>query len=162
MHLASFVLVLPFLAGFFGDAGQVNTSTINCIKGNGRQTTEARQIAQFDALEVEGSFTVTVVCGQSATLSIKAESNLLPYISSQLHGSTLKIFARKSICATDPIILTLTTQQLQRLQAEGANDISVENLVNDSFTLGLEGAGDARLAGATSMFTAIISGSGDV
>jgi len=162
--LLSITLLLPLVASFFGGGGQVNTSTINadCLRGNGRLSTETRQVSSFTSLEVEGSFVVTVRCQQGPSLTIKAESNLLPHIGTEQHGSTLKISARRSICANKPLVIVLTTKQLGRLQAEGANELNVSDLTGDDFKLDLLGAGDVQLAGTVERFRATIDGSADL
>jgi len=60
------------------------------IEGNGISRTETRDAEGFDEIASSGDFTVTVMPGDSYSVEVTAESNLLPYISTNVDGKKTK------------------------------------------------------------------------
>lgn len=163
-------LAVALIAGIFGiNIGfnnEVNTGSVTvssgCIEGNGKEKTEERNISSFTEMEVDGAFDITVTSGQKTSLRISGDSNVLPHIVSKVEGDTLKLFAKKSVCASLPINVTVETEALTRLAASGANDISVKGIDTPKFTVSLNGSGDIGLAGETRELSATVEGSGNL
>lgn len=163
-------LAVALIAGIFGiNIGfnnEVNTGNVTvssgCIEGNGKEKMEEREISSFTQMEVDGAFDITVTSGRKASLRISGDSNVLPHIVSKVEGDTLKLFAKKSVCASLPISVTVETEELTRLAASGANDISVKGIDTPKFTVSLNGSGDIGLAGQTRELSATVEGSGNL
>ena len=163
MQIFSYAIFFPFLISLFG-SGQINSVTINgdCLQGNRQTKTEHREIMDFTTLEVAGSFEVVVRCQKAPGLTISGEGNLLSHVIAQQEGKVLKIYTDRSLCAHKPLMIQLSTKQLQRLQAGGANDLQVVALASPDFELQLDGSGSVGLAGKVDHLKASISGSSDL
>ena len=66
------------------------------IEGNGRLQTEERDAVYFDQVSSSGSFLVHVLPGDEPSIEVTAESNLLPYIETNIEGTRLTIKTRRS------------------------------------------------------------------
>eukprot|EP00825_Cyclidium_porcatum_P021491 TRINITY_DN23954_c0_g1_i1.p2 TRINITY_DN23954_c0_g1~~TRINITY_DN23954_c0_g1_i1.p2 ORF type:complete len:163 (-),score=11.44 TRINITY_DN23954_c0_g1_i1:97-585(-) len=92
------------------------------IEGNGISRTETRDAEGFNQISSSGDFTVTVMPGNFYSVEIIAESNLLPYISTNVDGKTLKIrtIGIHSLRQTEPIEIFITTPVLNGLTLSGS------------------------------------------
>src|SRR5579884_2657468 len=137
------------------------------IMGSGKVVSQIRTVSSFDKLSVGGIGTVVLTQGKSPSLTVEAEDNLQPYLSTEVTNSTLRIGVHtpqgQSITATKPIRYLLTVPKLTRVDLSGAIALETTTFKSDSFTLNLSGSGSAKLTHfqATS-FTAVITGAGEI
>ena len=61
------------------------------IEGNGIPRTETRDSEGFNEISSSGDFIVSITPGNAYSVEVTAESNLLPYISTNVDGKTLRI-----------------------------------------------------------------------
>ena len=132
------------------------------VRGNGNLTTETRSIENFTAIEAGGIFRVYVEIGESASLKIEAEENLMGFIKAKVKGSTLVLDLKKNINPKEHVTVYVTTPDLERVESSGASKIYVENIDSDYFKLDLSGAGKVKLVGKTDRFIADISGAANL
>lgn len=136
--------------------GCLNTS---CVEENGVQKTERRSVGSFDSVDIKGSFSLVITCGNNFVAEITCDSNLLPYISTEVRSQKLFIFTRKSICTTKGIKIFISAPDIRSLDASGSNDISVKSIDNHRITVNMDGAGALNLSGNTEEFEANLFGS---
>lgn len=152
---------------FFSVCGfnQINTGVIsmNCVEGNGKELTQTRKTGHFSVLHVDGAFSINVLCGQRKTkLKITGDSNIVPHIATEVKGETLYISAKKSFCSKIPIMVSIEVPDLNTLNLEGANDISVSEIDNAKIRVTLDGTGDINLSGKTDVLTVDLHGAGNL
>lgn len=132
------------------------------VRGNGKIITEDRNISEFTKLEVGGAYSIKVICGKEASLTISAEENLLPLIRTSVKGNALKIDTKRNISPRKEIVIEITVNELQSLECSGANNINVERINAQDFDVELSGAGNIDLKGETEILHAEISGAGHI
>ncbi len=159
---------------------------VDCIDGNGDVDTELRDAVPFTAIANEASFHVNYIQGEEYTITVEAESNILPYIETEVRGGALEIGTiRGTHCLnyTKHPVITVTAPQISeivnsgsgdfvagplsgsdvRIVSSGSGDITAETLSGDEVSLILSGSGDVitEEIDATSL-KATLSGSGDL
>lgn len=134
------------------------------IEGNGIARTETRHAEGFDEIASSGDFEVTVIPGASYSVEITAESNLLPYISTNVDGKTLKIRTTgiHSLRQNLPIEIYITTPVLNGLSLSGSGFIHTGSFMGDDFNVSVSGSGEIKTTVSCLIVSANVSGSGTV
>jgi len=134
------------------------------IDGNGISRTETRNAEGFNQISSSGDFIVTVMPGNSYSVEITAESNLLPYISTNVDGKTLKIRTTgiHSLRQNNPIEIYITTPVLNGLSLSGSGLIETGSFRSTDFDLAVSGSGDIKTKISSDKIKANISGSGTI
>ena len=142
------------------------TAIFDCIEGNGDLKTEERSATSFTAIANTTSFHVIYVKGEEHGIVVEAESNLLPYIETDISGGALEIRTiRGTNClrySTQPVI-TVTAPLVSELVNTGSGDMVAAPLEGEEVKLIVSGSGDIS-AGEISAedVSVIVSGSGNV
>lgn len=134
------------------------------IEGNGIVRTEMRDAEGFNEIASSGDFIITVMPGNSYSVEITAESNFLPYISTNVDGQTLKIRTTgiHSLRQNEPIEIFITTPVLNGLSLSGSGLIETGSFMSDDFDLSLSGSGDIKTKISSDKVKANVSGSGTI
>jgi hypothetical protein len=84
------------------------------VKGNGDVKQEKRPASAFKDIGTSGEFKVYIQQGNTHSIEIEAESNLLPYIVTEIDGKELEIKVKKgySIKPTKPVNVYVTMEQI--------------------------------------------------
>lgn len=135
----------------------------NCVQGSGSLKTESRNLAEFNAIETDGAFTVKVACQNSRqSLKVSADDNLLKHIITRLKGNTLQITTNKPLCTQNDILVEIDMKDLVSIASSGATDISIVKVHNRDFNLKMEGSGNVDISGRTDSFKARMFGSAEL
>ena len=132
------------------------------VKGNGNYNVEKRNIDDFSKLELSGAFNVNLTISDKTSLEINADDNLMKYIKTEVHGSTLSISTKKNLNPKKKIVINITTPQLNGVSVSGANDLVVKGLKNEDFFVNLSGAGSVNVEGKTDELQVDISGAANL
>jgi len=134
------------------------------LSGNGNVQTQNRQISGFDAVSSSGDYHVNVIPGTEFSVQVKAESNLLPYIETELSGRTLKIgtVGNHSIRHHEPIEVFITQPELTGLNLSGSGYIKTASFICDNIQIAISGSGDIDAQVNAKMIKTFVSGSGNI
>ena len=137
------------------------------IKGNGNQKTDKRNTAEYDEIKLLGFFDIDLVSGKEGEINVQAEENLLPYIKTEVEGTTLKIYQEKEKnlqpSKSMKILITVPFEKISAIYLSGSGDINTKNQIKtDKFAATLSGSGDVNLDVDIVDLEAKLSGSGDV
>ncbi len=101
------------------------------VRGNGDVTTESRDVRSFDGITVCCNLKVEVRQG-SQSVKVEAESNILPYIKTNVIGGRLEVgFKDKvNIKSNEPIVVYVSVPQLEYIGASSSGKI----VSRDAFT----------------------------
>lgn len=153
------------------------------IKGSGNLVTETRRITPIDAVELSGVGTLIIEQGNTDSLEVTADENILKYIRSDVEGDTLKLGVKDliNILPSRDITFHLTVKDLSSVETSGMGNIEIDslntsqlwlkisgtgkvtisNLQAQTFDLEISGMGDARVAGKVDSQSIQISGTGN-
>lgn len=154
-------LILSILVLFLG--------AISCVddiflEGNNDVRSEFRAASGFDEIASSGDFKVVVKPGSEYSVEVKAESNLLSFIETEVSGSTLKIKTRgvHSLITNHPVEIFITTPVLDGISLSGSGLIKTGSFLSDEFKIALSGSGDIDTQVTCEVMHANVSGSGTI
>ncbi len=137
----------------------VNTGNVSgCVQGSGSAKEENRSLPAFHGLEVDGAYTVRIACQKDQSVEISADDNLLPLILTEVQDGILRVTSKKSICASAPMTLTITVENLDLIRSSGANEFQVQNLKGEALEVELSGSSNMTLEGTVEELKAKIDG----
>jgi hypothetical protein len=148
-----------------GSGNEVNVGAADCtggIQGSGAEASETRPVGEFRAAAIDGSFTVSLHCGREPRVQITGDDNIIGHVTTEVVDGTLRVATDEPFCSRLPLRLEIEVQDLQRLQASGANTIGLHDVSGDRLELTLQGSAALRADGRTGELKAAISGSGDL
>jgi len=164
-----------------------NGVTLNSqtVTGSGVVTSETRSVSGFDAVALQSIGDVQIKHGDTESITIKADDNLLPYITTEVENGTLEISTKPgyNINPSQTIVYEVTVKELSAVtlsgfgnintdslegasmsaRLTGSGDITIDEVVGDAFTLDLTGFGNVDLAKVAAPSTDLnLTGSGDI
>lgn len=117
------------------------------IPGNQDLKQESRIVTEFQQVVVTADFNIKLDYAVTPKVSVEAESNLLPYIITEVKGKTLNIYVEKKtrLAPNYPITITLSTSMLNKLQFKGEGNITADGIPSDKMDLSLAGKGQCNI-----------------
>ena len=177
--------VVLALAGLWAGCGLL--PGLNVITGSGNVTRVDRPVSGFTAVALDGSGEVTITQGAGESLSIEAEDNLLPLITSVVRDGVLRLDFNRGdwrdvIKPTKPIRFFVTMRDVSALDlagsgtiqagalespnlavnVRGSGDVSLDEFRGDSLKATLDGSGNITAAGQSQRLEVVLTGSGKV
>ena len=132
------------------------------VPGSGTITTESREVSGFTAVALAGSGRLVVEQGEKETLSITADDNLLPLITSEVKDGKLRLGLKSntSIKPSKEIEFRVGVKSLDGVDLSGSGNIDLKDLKGQELKVGLSGSGNIRAGGEVEKLELRISGSG--
>lgn len=176
--------ILTFLfAALIAVAGTLHAQ--EKITGNGSLKKEKRPASgAFDEISTAGKYKLLLKQGNTHSIEVEADENILPYIETEIDGDELKIHPKKgyNINPTKPVTVWITLATLKEINASGQVDITTENSFKgasletnfsgrvdakmdvqyEKLEVALSGSGKLKLNGRADNTEVSISGSGEV
>lgn len=131
------------------------------VTGNGQIVTQQRPIGNFRQIEARGSSEVIVRVGPAPSLTITADSNLIPLIGSEIRGSKLILDARGSYRTRNAPRIVITVPALDSAALSGSGNVRVEGMSSRVAALAVNGSGNLVASGRASSLNVAINGSGN-
>ena len=128
------------------------------------ESSQARSVAAFDAVEVDGSWKVDITAGQAQSVVVFGDKEVLDHILTEVDGHSLRVhlddneglWRRRH----GEISVRITVPHLSALALNGSNSTTVTGLAGGSTAVAIRGSGGLRAQGAVDHFALDISGSG--
>jgi hypothetical protein len=155
------------------------------IEGNGHLKKETRSANGYTSVASSGSWDVMIAYGESSSIQVEGDENLLEYIETSVENGKLTIKNKKNVNlrSKNKITIYVSLTRLTGVSLSGSGDIIGEGKFdNDGDTdfkvsgsgsvkiafnklkkldVGISGSGNIRLSGSASAINAHISGSGN-
>jgi hypothetical protein len=134
------------------------------IEGNGDPVSETRLLTNFDKVYSSGSFLVNITPGEKYQVVVKAESNLLPYISTKVSRGDLEIDVKgiHSLDPSVPIEIDVVTPSLTAIGQSGSGEIEAGSFQAVYFEIVESGSGKVSSSVECGSIGVTVSGSGSV
>jgi hypothetical protein len=131
-------------------------------RGSGQITSESRQVSGFSKVELSGSGELTLEQTGTESLTISAEENLLPKLTSEVSDDTLVLRSTSNakIIPTQPIKYSLTVKDLSGLAVSGSGSVTMSKLATAALSTNISGSGAVTASGTADQQDLKISGSG--
>src|SRR5204862_5664202 len=123
---------------------------------------ESRPVKDFTGLELHGSGKLIIEQSDVESLTVTADDNLLPDLTSEVRNSRLVLGTKDflNINPTGFVTYKLLVKKLNSIDVSGGAEIDAKGLLTDSLSVNVSGAGDITITGETGDQTISISGAG--
>lgn len=137
-------------------------SACSATAGSGQLATQSRQVSGFTSVELAGVGELSIDQTGTESLTVSAEDNLLPLLTSEVEGDTLILGKKPNtrIVTTKPITYTLTMKDITGLAVSGSGTINAPKLTTAALRIEISGSGMITTAGNADDQNLEISGSG--
>ncbi|HET9110409.1 MAG TPA: head GIN domain-containing protein [Ktedonobacterales bacterium] len=131
--------------------------------GSGVVVTESREVSGFTRIKLAGFGTLNITQTGTESLSITADDNILPHLTSEVVDGTLELGVkpRLSFRPMKHITYTVTVNSLDGIQLTGAGTVHASGIQTQSLSVMISGAGDMTISGSAPLQTVKISGAGN-
>jgi hypothetical protein len=146
-NIAVVFIVLAFALSACSINGHSISINSEHINGSGTLVTEDRSVSGFDKVDLQSIGNLTIVEGDKESLTIKADDNVMQYITAEVFNNTLEIGMEPNI-NIDPsndIEYTLTVKSLSNVVLSGFGNINAEELNAENMEIKLSGSGNMTL-----------------
>ncbi len=137
----------PAMIGMFNDG---NVYFGPGESGSGNVVSETRKVSDFHAIDISYPGEVVITQGNTESLKIEAEDNIMPGLKTQVKNGTLEIFYKaeknKHVNPTKPVKITIVVKELDDLQFSSAGTLTIDGVKTDSLDFGLSGAGKVTVS----------------
>jgi hypothetical protein len=136
----------------------------SAVHGNGRPTSEERELSGFDAVESASSFDVKVERGDTFAVHVHVDSNIAPLLRTRVAGGTLIIGSDEQVTDLVPgPHVTVTMPHLTKATLSGSGLFTAAGFQeNDPVALDLSGSGNLDFQGSAPTVEASLDGSGEI
>lgn len=157
----------------------------NSILGSGNIVSETRELPKFNSIQVSGSADLTIIKGETLSVTLSDYETLLPYWDLVVLDSTLQVKTKPSstlINSRAKVTITLPTalysirmngsgnvgiisafSSLNKININGSGKVTGSQLADyKSLDIYIGGSGDVMLSGTAQRLTAKINGSGAI
>ena len=136
--------------GWSWDIWDINPDVVGAVAGSGKVETATYDLAEFQAISVDYPGDYTVRQGDSESVTIEADDNLLPQLVAEVRNGTLHVDNsernwRDRVNPTEPVLITITVVKLNQVRFPTAGMMLIEELQTDSLSLSVSGAGDVNM-----------------
>lgn len=113
------------------------------VRGKGNMTTEGRTLQQFDKIIIDITADATIEVGKPHAVEVKAQSNLMEHIKTEVTGNTLRIYNDGIIINNSDMEVAIQVPSLTALELKGAADVrTTGDIKGTDFKLEVLGASE--------------------
>jgi Putative auto-transporter adhesin, head GIN domain len=128
------------------------------MEGQGPVTTETRQVGAFARVEVSAGIGVNATIGQTPSVQVTAQQNILPIIATEVQGETLKIHSTQGYTTSQGVTVTIVNPTLEGFTASGGSQGQATGLADQSLDVALSGGAGLTATGTVTTVSLIASG----
>jgi hypothetical protein len=173
---------LIFLTLFLTLSSTTFSQSFFPVRGTGTPVKKDYTVSDFKGVDVSGGFDVTLVQGNTESVTLTAQENLFDYITVKVENGILKIYTRNNIMSTRELKARIYFRNIGSLEVSGGGDVYGETPVTaefldvnisgggnlksiitaDELKCHITGGGDADLEGKARKYNLDISGGGNM
>ncbi len=140
---------------------QNRSGPARAVLGSGTIRTEPRNVAGIHAVRIETGGRAVIERGEVESLTVTADDNIVPLITSEVRSGVLVLSSREANIAPKKLVFRITVKDVQHLDLVGSGVIDASRLEGPTLLISLSGAGDIKAAGRIDDLTVSISGAGN-
>lgn len=132
------------------------------VVGSGVVKSESRPVSGFDEVTLAGSGTLSITQTGAESLTIQADDNILPLLTSDVSGHRLVLGTKPNTSyeTRNRVVYQVTMRDLRGLFISGSGDATATDISASAMTVTISGSGTVRLSGHAQSQSVTISGSG--
>ena len=157
-------LVIAALALALSACSALAFGTWDIVRGNGTVRLESRDVPPFTGIANQGSGLVRFSQGPSRQVTVEADTNILPYIETEVRDGVLILRTRPGTSVNPTrLVFRITAPDLGSVGIQGSGDFRMETpLDTDRLAVEIEGSGSVEGDIDVDAVEAIIEGSGGI
>jgi hypothetical protein len=133
------------------------------VKGSGDVITEERQLPEFKTIKLKGIGRVVLTQGQTHSIGIQTDDNIMPLIETEVHADELVISQGNYNLRPTTLEFNITVAHLKGIAISGSGEVMGKSrFVSDDFFAKISGSGDMALKLEVVELETKISGSGSM
>lgn len=135
------------------------------VRGSGNVVEEAREVSGISGVHLATIGDLTITLGDTESLRVEAEDNLMEYIETDVFSGKLRIKIQENVRlnTTRPIRYYLTVTGLDSIEISSTGDIQAPDLEAERFSIRISSTGELEMGDLVANTVSIrISSSGDV
>lgn len=158
-------LPLILILLFFIPSLACGSFTTNSVVGSGKIETQTIEVSGFDRVLLEGFGDVYIEQGQSESLSVQTDANIIPLLNIEVRGRELRLGTKHGVEVTpsESITYNLTVKNLNSISLSGSGNFYVEPVKSGDLMVSVPGSGNISLKGLnTANLSVDLNGSGNI
>jgi len=128
------------------------------VRGEGDVTSETRQVDSFTAIDVGGGIRLIAAVGEPLSVQVRAQSNILPIIATDVSNDTLHVSSRESFLSTDAVEVHVSLPTLSAVTLSGGSNGEVSGVTGSELAADLSGGSRMSATGTIANLTVTASG----
>jgi Putative auto-transporter adhesin, head GIN domain len=132
------------------------------LRGSGKLAVQGRTVAPFHAVDLTGANNVVVYVGGPRSVTVRADDNLMKYVSTRVRAGTLAIGQTRNFSTSDPPGVEISVPSLDAVTLGGAGVVEVTGVNAPRFVVRVPGSGKLTVTGRTNILDASLAGAGDI
>ena len=132
------------------------------VPGSGNAKTDVRTVPAFSAVSIAGAIDADIAIGAESRVEITGDDNIVPLITTDVHGDRLEIGSRKNYRTSVRLVAKITVPRLTGIVLTGSGDITAHGVQADRLAVTLSGSGTIRADGTAHEAEVELAGSGKV
>jgi hypothetical protein len=131
--------------------------------GSGNVVSESRPVAGFTKIDLSGRGEVTIDQNGTEALTVEAEDNLMPKVTSEVVDGTLRLGEKSNLTLRQntPIKYRVSVKEIAGLIISGSGTVTATKITTPHLSVDISGSGTVTLGGSVEAQELAISGSGD-
>lgn len=153
------LVILLSVLGLATGCGQLVEHTLNKVQGNGKVTTDTRNVSDFTSLEVSSGLLVNITAQQATKVEVTTDENLQSYLKTEVADGKLRIFTDGGrIAFSKRPEITVSVPDLKNLTVSDACRVNLAEAKAGEMSIELNGASRLEAKGAVQTLKANING----
>ena len=132
------------------------------VKGSGVAASETRAVASFEAIDATGVGKLKLRIGDTDSLKVMADDNILPLIKTEVKDGVLTLSTKGATLSKTDIVFEITARRIKRLENSGTVSIDASGFNGGELAVETSGVGSIKLNGRVDSFKAELSGVGSL
>ncbi|MCU0718696.1 MAG: DUF2807 domain-containing protein [Pirellula sp.] len=117
-------------------------------------------VADFKSVSSEAVGDVNVTIGDSQSVEVTMDDNLLPLLVTEVVDGELKIRTTGSFNTSIGLKVKITTPSLDSIRSSGVGNVKIDGLDSEQFAIGISGVGSVSANGKVQNLNVTVSGVG--
>jgi hypothetical protein len=160
-RIAILVLVATMASGCI--VVDLNGCGKETVKGSGEVVTEERQLPEFKTIKLKGIGRIVLTQGQTHSIGIQTDDNIMPLIETEVHADQLVISQGNYNLRPTTLEFNITVAHLKGIAISGSGEVMGKSrFVSEDFYAKISGSGDMALELEVAQLETKISGSGSM
>lgn len=151
-------------------AGSLAVFTVSCrwtvgiVRGSGEITTEERDVSDFKKVNLSGAGNLVITQGESESLVIEADDNIISLIETEVFGERLTINFKRgyNFIPASTLKFHLTVKDLDEISVSGAGNVYCDEFDTEEMEFEISGAGDIDFKINAEIIEVFSLGAGDI